>query len=338
MSKVYISLTVDWEGEHFHNLKEFIALRKKIGEDIPVSHFICPAYFTGKHVNTTAKKMQPAIFSNDEIHLHIHCYRALVEEAGVHFRTEQNYYRPIPKPWLSLARKYPVLKYLLPHVSGRGVPLTTFNPDEQKAIILYSQQLLQQCFPKHPVNGFRAGGNILNDDTINILHDLHFAFDASATSPSIYSKTFDKGHSGNLYDDYGDHNGLFTHFLLKLWGGVRQEEEFLKNNIFVDSYGGEPVWSDSQPFYLGPIKEIPENCGMTDFVSPDKTAIPVLEKLIDKARYTGKIQYLHYGCHQEGEGYYKQKLLDFIQMAGQYSDNIEYIGMNQCCALFFDAK
>lgn len=316
MSKVFVCISFDWEGEHFRNLHDLKFIRKEIGVDIPVNHFICPAYYF-RNIKHVTERINDVVFDNDEIHLHIHAYKELIEATGIGFKTEKNYYK-----------HKKLFGFIKPKVSGRGVPLSVYTKEEQEQIIEFSRHQLKKEFPNQKIIGFRAGGNILNDDTFEILKKLNFNFDSSATAPEIYSKGYSIENDGSKRDDYDYNVGIFTNYILKLWGGKKQTEAFLKNELFIQSHENRPIQLNSQPFQLGSIYEIPENCGMTDFVSPEKTALPTLNVLTEKSEKSGKNHYFHYGCHNEGDWFYKKQLLKFMELIKPFRDKIEFVGMN----------
>jgi hypothetical protein len=49
MAKLYVSITVDWEGEHFRDLEDLrttrAAIQRSLGAAAPLTHFICPTYW-----------------------------------------------------------------------------------------------------------------------------------------------------------------------------------------------------------------------------------------------------------------------------------------------------
>lgn len=329
MAKINICLTFDWEGEHFKNWEDLLNVRRLIGNEIPISHFICPAYFFKKEKNKAKELILKTLFPKDEIHLHIHCYQELIEAAGITFKTDKNYYRTLSKSVLYLKNKLKFPAFLFPQISGRGVPLSVYNKSEQKKILHFSREILREEFFPHKINGFRAGGNLLNDETFTVLNELNFKFDASATSPSIYATGYSKHKNGNFLDDYGDDNGIFTKYIVDLWGGNENCSGFLKNQYYIAGYNGKEQHHLSQPFYINGIPELPENCGMSDFCTTSKTIMPTFKKLLQKAEKENNDKYLHYGCHNEGGGDYKKEFLKFVNAIQYYENNIRFLGMEE---------
>ena len=218
MGHIYVSITVDWEGEELRHVDELIKIRKRIGNEIPFTHFICPNYFVSNFNHEfTLNKIKSAITPYDEVGLHVHCYSELINNVpGVEFRTEQNYHN-VPG-WF----EEKIVKKIIPsyqrHVSGRGVPLSVYSKGEIEKIITVSKKLLSQHLQLDKINGFRAGGWIANDTVLKAVEKLNFSYDSSAVAPSIFSQGFSIDNPGNKKDDFGDSNGVFTEQLLKLWG------------------------------------------------------------------------------------------------------------------------
>ena len=159
---LHINISVDWEGHYLHSLHDFVAFRKKHFADVPFTHYVCPNYFLKKK---KSKIFNEIILPQDEIALHLHSWKPLVQAVGVKFKTDNNYF----ESYLNSAPKF--LKNLL--ISGRGVPITVYNYEELHKLISFSKQLLEDTF-EVKVQGFRAGGWIANKDVFKILEELDF--------------------------------------------------------------------------------------------------------------------------------------------------------------------
>lgn len=322
-------LTVDWEGEHLKNVQDLISTRKMIGREIPLTHFICPNYFTSKNTRSkNAEIIKTAIYQNDEVGLHIHCFEDLINEiATIPFRTNHNYHN-LPN-WIE--RK--LIKKIWPRynrkITGRGVPLSVYSTHEIHKIIHFSRKLLCQYLSINEPIGFRAGGWIANDTILSIVQKLEFAYDSSAVAPVILSKHFSDKHSGNKRDNYGRKNGLFTEHIINLWGSKKQEVSFLKNDNINHYMDNKPIEIHTQPFYIDQLIEIPNNCGLSDFCSPDKTIIPLIKSYLKQLSQDPEKSFLIvYGCHQEGDIHYKSRLIDLMYSLNELkTDAIEFITM-----------
>lgn len=336
MGTIYICITVDWEGEKLSDLPELKQVRKKAGRSIPFTHFICPNYFTHTSARnaTNADKIKPAIYQTDEIGLHIHCYRNLVEAADVEFRTAHNYYNPPTR----LERK---LQQLIPFfqkkVSGRGVPLSVYHAAEVLKITETSLFLLQKHLSISNVKGFRAGGWLANDVVLDTVSDLGFQYDSSAVPPAILSQGYSAQSVGNKQDDYGDTNGVFTEHIIGLWGNNLQTEGFLKNSKIRTAKKTEIITIGHQPFgYDANLLEIPNNVGLTDFSSYAQTVMPLIHSYIGQLNENPNQDFVVvYGCHQEGEAAYKAMLLEFIIEVQQlHSPYIQFTTLSAIAGLF----
>jgi hypothetical protein len=57
MGSLYATVTVDWEGEQITPLSlQALEYFKTVHPDIPLTHFICPAYFTRGQDNAEYEK------------------------------------------------------------------------------------------------------------------------------------------------------------------------------------------------------------------------------------------------------------------------------------------
>lgn len=322
---IYINLCVDWEGDHFRNLRELNHLRAKIGDYVPFTHFICPTYFY-RYPKHAVSNIQSAIQANDEVGLHIHANKSLIKNtAGVAFKTAPNYYKTTD-PLICLRNRlfklFPThLKNVLEKhlVSGRGVPLSAYDKNEIRAIIQHSKQVLEQKMQLAPIQSFRAGGWIANDDVLELLPELGFGVDSSAVPPEIVSNGYDTDFNGNNHDDFNEHYPVFTEFIKQLWGNSKQDAGLLKNQLIHQSMPGTHITKTQQPFRINQLIEIPNNCGASDFASMDRTFLPVLHKLIkENEQHTNtKPLFMNLTCHQEGDYYYKKGILDFYRYIEQ---------------------
>src|SRR5262245_3571377 len=104
MAKVIITLTCDWDAldyaytdragksctppDRFNGgVGAITRFHELFGGAIPITHFICPAYFARKSPNESkyADGIKALAKAGDEIALHIHCWKSLVEACGVTF-------------------------------------------------------------------------------------------------------------------------------------------------------------------------------------------------------------------------------------------------------------
>lgn len=326
--KVTICLTVDWEGEHFKNIYDLKSLMHKYAGDVPVTHFICPAYFSSGYPQAK-KRISDVIKKTDEIALHLHCYRSLIEYCGIEFKTDHNYYK---RELYRLLSSFPagIRNYLQKNlISGRGIPPGVYSNSEIDTILSGSLELLKTNLNITDVSGFRAGGWLLRDAFFPLLKKHGVFYDSSAVPPEILSRGYSGKQTGNGLDDYGQTNGYFTTLVTKLWGGHQQTEQFLYNQKIVTATNHQPVKKTTGPFMIEDIMEMPNNGGMSDFASVDKTLIPLLHSSIDSSEKTGQPVFINFGCHQEGQAAYKLAVADFLEYLRNYRDNIEFMTVYQ---------
>ena len=327
-----ICLTVDWEGEHFKNIYDLQSLMQKYAGDVPVTHFICPAYFTSGLINS-ADKIKTVLKDDDEIALHLHPFKSLINYCRIPFRAEHNYHKTrisdlishTPKPLRDfLERKF---------ISGRGVPISVYTDNEIDRMIKKCLHLLQNELNIAKVYGFRAGGWLLRDSIFPLLDENGIYYDSSAVPPEILSKGYSKNQPGINLDDYGHDNGYFTKLITSLWGGNLQKKSFLRNRKIIEITNHQPVLKTTFPFNIGSIIEMPNNAGLSDFVSAQKTWIPLFHQSLEFSKETQKPFFFNFGCHQEGDASYKLTVAEFMEYVKPFMDQIQFMTVYQASQL-----
>jgi len=340
---IYISLCIDWEGDHFRNLSELNQLLNEMGSHIPVTHFICPAYFY-RFPNEAVQSIQSAIRPVDEVGLHLHCFKSLIKKVeGVKFKTAHNFYRknePLiqMRDWLlnyfpPNARAYALEKL----VSGRGVPLSVYTPEEIKRILLHAAWLLKNELNLDAVNSFRAGGWIASDEVLQALSAVNIEIDSSAVSPEILSQGYEEDWAGNNCDDYNEYYPIFTDYIKELWGRDVQASGFLKNKYIHAAMPMPYITRLAQPFPVNKIIEMPNNCGATDFATMEKTFLPVFDSLLKEnmENENQKPLFINITCHQEGDYYYKKAMLAFYNyVTSAYSSQVTFTTVSNAATIY----
>lgn len=330
MGKVLMNISVDWEGEHLRNICDLDEVRKQIGRDIPITHFICPSYFL-KYPKWKAKRIRHLIYEGDEVALHIHCWKKLIEAIpGINFRNEPDFYTP---------RNFiPVIqKKLLKKNNGRGVPLSAYSYEEIKKIVSFSTQLLKEYLPINPIKGFRAGGWMASDAVLKAISDLNFEYDASAVPPVLLSQGYSesKGYRGNYFDDFGKTNGVFTDFVINLWGHIQQKNNVFKNREILEKTNYKGIQALHQPFNIYNITEYPNNLGMSDYISFKKTLLPCLSKALALSDKRTAPVVLSTGFHQEGGYEYKTPIINFLNaLTSKQQSQIEWLTLGRINQLY----
>jgi hypothetical protein len=323
MAKLYICISIDWEGEDLSGLRSINYLRKKFAWDVPFTHFICPAYFTS-NIKNANNKINSFIRETDEIGLHVHMYKSLVKAAGVKFKTANNYYRN------------DLISKLFPYtISGRGVPLTSYSAEETWSLLNVSKDMLMHELNVDQLHGFRAGGWIINDRLVDQIQKLKFTYESSAIPPEILSNGYSESSNGNLRDDHGDKNGIFTQYILRLWGRNTEPSGFLQNNQLHQYMNTSYIKKTTLPFFMDKLLQMPNNGGMSDFTSAKATLIPLKELFLKEIEQNKKDRLIITGFHQEGDFQLKLPILEFINsISPEEKENIEFVTINEATQLF----
>ncbi len=296
MAALYVSITVDWEGEHFRTLDDLQATRAAIeaslGARVPVTHYICPTYWLHSRAGTDpARIIRSVIPKGDEIGLHVHCWRELIDFAGLRF---------LPSPdWNNDG-------------TGHGVPLGAYGADARK-ILQCARRLLQTKLGA-TVHGFRCGGAMTSDSVFEALMALGFRYDCSAFPPEVISRGFRSGRRGNLRDTTGARNEL-AGYLVDLWGDEPISSGERANTLNLRATGGRAITPMTQPYVVrsgdASILEMPGNGGISDYASASYMA-KTFDALFGLAQSRAEPVCFNIGCHQEGAGRWKKPLMDFF--------------------------
>lgn len=340
MAKLYINITIDWEGDDLSAVNDLNIMRKRLKYPVSFTHFICPAYFTNTLKNAR-KRILSAIEPHDEIALHFHSFRSLVEYAGVAFHETPNFYRTnagiLPYKW----RKHlpqALCKLLTFPVNGRGVPLSVYPATDIQKLIQTAHDLLLESLQIKTIQGFRAGGWMASDTVLQALQQAGFAYDSSAAPPGILSQGYSPESKGNGCDEHGDKMDVFTELVEKIWGFYPHTSHEVSNRIIRQNNPENSITKYSQPFAIQNIIEMPNNGGMTDFVSLQRTFRPLVEHGIKQAQQHSNF-YLNTGCHQEGDFFYKTLLIQAVNsITPEEKQWIEFSTVNKTVPVFCSAN
>lgn len=298
MSKLYVSVVVDWEGEHLRDLDDLHTTRTTIeaslGIAVPLTHFICPTYWLHPIAcRDPAAAIRTQLRKGDEVGLHVHCWEALVEHAGQRF---------VSSPDWNLDG------------SGHGVPLGAYQGGVQ-AIIASARRLLQRKLGAN-ANGFRCGGAMTSDSVYEALMALGFRYDCSAFPPQVVSRGFGGGRRGNLRDTYGARSEI-AGFLVDLWGAKPQASPERANSLSLRATGGREITPMTQPYVVESdgrsLIEMPGNGGISDYASVGYMRT-TFDALLERARASERPMFFNIGCHQESAGRWKKALMDFCHV------------------------
>ncbi len=174
--KAKIINTVDWEGRCLEreNLEAMRVFNTEFLE-IPTLHFMNAAYFTkGMDDKEVEKKIRTGLKDNDILGLHIHCWRSLVQRAGLEFRTKPSfvYKNGIPAEELEKVD------------CGHDLSLSAYDKIENIQLIKTSEKILNsKNLLTHKY--FRAGGWVANSETLHALQESGYTHDFSALPPEL---------------------------------------------------------------------------------------------------------------------------------------------------------
>lgn len=330
--QLYISLSVDWEGESFNGVKDLLRMRSKVEKfmrrEVPLTHFICPAYYTNGVSRPTQNIHSVYRPDLDEVACHVHCWQSIIKEARVKFRVDHDFHAGTSRAG-----------------SGHGVPFGVYG-EETKAILDLSTNLLEYHLDCQ-VESFRCGGALTSDAVFRALFAAGFKTDSSACPPCLYSRGYNYKEEGSRLDGFGEDNGLLTTYKMALWGHERNcsGAPHLSNTIDHTARAGQAITGLSQPYKITAgektLVEIPVNGGMSDYVNTNRTVWPTFEKLLRQCRAGRGPLYFHLACHQEGDAKYKQPFLAFFEKLASrihrdqsITQHLQWLTVAEASALF----
>ncbi|HBF23696.1 MAG TPA: hypothetical protein DDW23_07775, partial [Planctomycetes bacterium] len=175
---VHIAVSVDWEGRDIaeENLQAFADFRAAHPE-VPLTHFLNAAYFTKPDADggEVTEKIQRALDPIDELGLHIHPWKSLVEASGITFRAE-------PTIWGKGRRSQPSGDDI-----GHDISVEAYETDEFQAIVKKSKDILA----KHGFKlgkSFRAGAWLAGPRVREAIRREGFTVDSSATDTKWHGR------------------------------------------------------------------------------------------------------------------------------------------------------
>jgi hypothetical protein len=171
--RVRVAVSVDWEGAYLteDGLDGLDGFRER-NPDVPLTHFISAAYFTKPGVDRekAAATIGEAIGPRDEVALHVHAWRSLVEAAGVPYRATPSF----------LAAE---LMAFPDGDQGFEVELAAYTAAELRTLIATSRRLLEDGGLKVAPH-FRSSGWMGTPVVLEAVRAEGFTTDSSSTDPS----------------------------------------------------------------------------------------------------------------------------------------------------------
>lgn len=259
MPTLTICITVDWEGQDLSNANLSAMENFRLAfPNLPLTHFICPAYFTrGGAAGPIAAQILRPIQPIDEIGLHVHGWKTLVEGAGVAFIREPTWYEDDGDG--------PEVPYGHDEEDiGHGVPLGLYARDDLVTIFAFANNLLtaNHIAPATPVS-FRCGGWMAaNRVQEAIASSPTMRIDSSATDGPYFQQIND------LLQDFGCTLGEMIPILYGP-AAVAAPPQYANTHMFAQI--GTWVTATTQPFVVptpqGPVFQATDNGVLADYLS-----------------------------------------------------------------------
>ena len=227
-----VSVSIDWEGAYF-DADAVVALAevRRQNPDVPITHFVCPAYYTkpGANAAEVTAFLRENMAKGDEIGIHLHVWNSLVQAARVPVRSGRSF--------LTVDGR------LMEFEGDAGFDLepAIYTTSELRAIIATSRRLLETGgFQVAPV--FRAGGWLANPSVLEAARAEGMTVDSSAIDASWLGE----GASSEGFE-------VLAARVRTLWPKVdRTTQPFV-----IDTPAGEVI-------------EIPDSGGMADHVASEE--------------------------------------------------------------------
>lgn len=257
MSTLTICVTVDWDGMEL--IPESLLAMGRFREafpEVPLTHFICPSYLTRDGDNAEiAKVIREHIQGQDEVALHIHCWRSLVEASGVEY---------IPEPSWYLDGIGPKVEYGDGRFDiGHGVPLGVYPEAQIIRQMRHSIQLLRDfdIAPEAPVS-FRGGGWMASDVVLTAMRSAGLHNDSSATDSDYFEEINEQ------LEGYGVRLG---EWVCRLWGPGAIAAPPYSANTHTRAVRPEGGHEASQPYVMRigehDVFEVPDNGVLADYLT-----------------------------------------------------------------------
>lgn len=271
MPNIYVTVTVDWEGETLEDRNiTAMQLFRTTFPTVPITHFICPAYFSrvSSYVDILlmSRKISSVLANQiDEIALHIHCWYSFMQRAIGRYDTTPTWNRDngpgtgVPYNPPKQEKDY-----------GHDVPLGWYSQEEIRRAIVTGIQLLQDTPIRKTgeIESFRCGGWMAGDKVLNALRAVKFKYEASA-APGRYFRMVIAPEDDIPLDYWipliwsGDHKVALPTYLANSLRQVAYPEGI------TGLYPNEVTTPISQPANMNTLIQIPDTAALADYVSPD---------------------------------------------------------------------
>jgi hypothetical protein len=181
--KLYVAVTIDWEGAYFSGdaLDALDALRVKLGADVPLTHFMCAAYFSKAEPDPAAfENLRTSIRPGDELALHLHLWKSLATAASIEPKLSPSFLTGTDK-----------LVEFPDGDIGFDTDLDVYGVADLRALVRASKKLLEPT-DITVSKSFRAGGYLATPKVLEAIAAEGFTTDSSAAAADQFTGPADK--------------------------------------------------------------------------------------------------------------------------------------------------
>lgn len=191
---VGVAISVDWEGRELSeaNLAAVERFRARFPE-VPLTHFLNAAYFTkpGVEDREVARRIKRALRPQDELGLHLHGWRSLIEAAGVDFQRAPSFWG-VGKPLKPAGGD-----------EGHEVEIAAYSAEELERILTFSKKTLRARGGLEIGGSFRAGGWVAPPHVMEAIAAAGFGVDTSAVPPKWHEELSGLALRGRIQQLWG---------------------------------------------------------------------------------------------------------------------------------------
>ncbi|MEQ8765716.1 MAG: hypothetical protein RL885_17460 [Planctomycetota bacterium] len=178
--KLIVTVSVDWEGRSVddENVSAMVRLRERFPK-VPYTQFLNAGYYTHEDAEAEQidQRIRKTMLDADEIGLHIHCWKSLIEASGVTYRDRPTFWG---RPAVSRRGREP----------GHEVELDAYELDEIGKVVRFSKtKLKERGFELS--QSFRCPGWCASEKILHAVRAEGFRIDSSATDATWHQEELD---------------------------------------------------------------------------------------------------------------------------------------------------
>jgi hypothetical protein len=260
-----VTISVDWEGAYFDpEALEALETFRADNPGVPLSHFICPAYYTKPSAVTAevAEVLRRHVRGGDEAGLHLHAWHSLIKAAGVTPREARSF----------LSTDGTLLQF--ENDIGFDADPSVYTVEELRQIVRKSRELLVAGgLTVSPI--FRAAGWIGAPPVLEAVRAEGITIDSSSTDPAWL------GEGAGSGEDFA----VLAARVRDIWPVVDRTTQ---------------PFSIETP--AGTLLEMPDSGSMADHMSVEEMEQHV--EWAVKSKSKGKPIFVHLGFHAETAAQY----------------------------------